>query len=123
MSERERRVPRSAAPEPGSVRMVEVDGRRIGLFNVAGRFYALADRCPHRGGPLCSAGEIVGQVMRENGEVRLVGEGEFVRCPWHKWDFEIATGRAPADGRMRVRRYAVRVDGDEVVVSLGLPLD
>jgi nitrite reductase/ring-hydroxylating ferredoxin subunit len=41
--------------------------------------------------------------------------------PWHKWDFDIATGRCPVDARLRVRRYAVRVEGDEVVVTLRHP--
>jgi nitrite reductase/ring-hydroxylating ferredoxin subunit len=41
-----------------------------------------------------------------------------IRCPWHKWDFEIATGRCLVDARLRVRRYGVRVEGDDLVVSL-----
>jgi 3-phenylpropionate/trans-cinnamate dioxygenase ferredoxin subunit len=44
-----------------------------------------------------------------------------VRCPWHKWEFDIATGRSLVDARLRVRRYAVRIDGGEVVVTLGQP--
>ena len=40
-----------------------------------------------------------------------------MRCPWHKWEFEIATGRSLVDDRLRVRRYAVRVEADEVVVN------
>ena len=44
---------------PGNSKLVTVKGREIGLFNVAGNFYALANRCPHAGGALCQ-GEIVG---------------------------------------------------------------
>ena len=44
-----------------------------------------------------------------------------MRCPWHKWEFDIASGRALVDERLRVRRYAVRVHGAEVVVSLDAP--
>jgi nitrite reductase/ring-hydroxylating ferredoxin subunit len=44
-----------------------------------------------------------------------------VRCPWHKWEFEIATSRALADAKLRVRRYAVHLDGDEVVVTMDHP--
>ena len=46
-----------------------------------------------------------------------------VRCPWHKWEFEIASGRCLVDDRLRVRRYAVRAEGDEIVVSLDQPVD
>ena len=48
----------------------------------------------------------------------MTREGALVRCPWHKWDFDIATGRCEVDARLRVRRYAVRVEGEELVVSL-----
>ena len=38
-----------------------VKGREIGMFNVDGDYFALANRCPHAGGPLCS-GRIVALV-------------------------------------------------------------
>jgi 3-phenylpropionate/trans-cinnamate dioxygenase ferredoxin subunit len=56
-----------------------------------------------------------------DGTLALGDAGVLVRCPWHKWDFEIATGRCPVDPRMRVRRYAVRREGGDVVVSLDAP--
>ena len=43
---------------PGQCKPVTVKGREIGVFNVGGSFYALANRCPHAGGSLCE-GEIV----------------------------------------------------------------
>jgi nitrite reductase/ring-hydroxylating ferredoxin subunit len=81
--------------------------------------HALADRCPHRGAPLCSSGQVVTSIERRaDGTLDLGPEGALIRCPWHKWDFDIATGTCPVDGHMRVRTYAVRPDGDGVVVSL-----
>jgi nitrite reductase/ring-hydroxylating ferredoxin subunit len=41
-----------------------------------------------------------------------------VRCPWHKWDFDVASGRCVVDPQLRVRRYPVTVSGGQVVVSL-----
>ena len=39
---------------PGERKIVPVGGRGgIGVFNVGGSFYALKNRCPHKGGPLC----------------------------------------------------------------------
>ena len=40
---------------PGQRKIVEVAGRSIGIFNVSGEFFALRNRCPHQGGPLCRA--------------------------------------------------------------------
>jgi nitrite reductase/ring-hydroxylating ferredoxin subunit len=118
--EREARLPLGDAPAEGDVRLVEVAGRRLGLFRVGDRLHALADRCPHRGAPICS-GRITTPIEVDGDSVRLGRQASVLRCPWHKWEFEIATGRCLVDERLRLRRYAVRVDGDEIVVSLDPP--
>ena len=38
---------------PGARKIVAVEGLSIGVFNVHGTFYALKNRCPHQGAPLC----------------------------------------------------------------------
>ena len=38
---------------PGGRKMVELQGRSIGVFNIAGEFFAIRSACPHAGGPLC----------------------------------------------------------------------
>jgi nitrite reductase (NADH) small subunit len=116
---REARLPLAEAPAQGERRLVRLGGHTIGVFQVEGAYFALADRCPHRGAPLCSSGEVVNAVDGVGDAARVTREGALVRCPWHKWDFEIATGLCQVDARLRVRRYPVRVDGDELVVSLG----
>ena len=95
---------------PGERRIVEIDRRSIGVFNVDGRFFALRNRCPHQGGPLCE-----GQVL---GAVESSGPGDFqfdpgrriLACPWHGWEFDLATGQSWCDPRrLRTRAYAARV--------------
>ncbi len=115
---REVRLPLAEAPAEGGRRVIELGGRPVGVFRVEGAFYALADRCPHRGAPLCSRGEVVNLVEGVGDEARVTRESALVRCPWHKWDFDIATGDCTVDARLRVRRYPAWVDGEELVVSL-----
>lgn len=117
----ELRLPLTDAPAAGERRMVELGGHRIGLYRVGEDLHALADRCPHRGAPLCSAGRIATGIELRDGRPALAQRDALVRCPWHKWDFDIATGRCAVDAKLRVRRYAVHVDGDEVVVTLRHP--
>ncbi|HEX5191198.1 MAG TPA: Rieske (2Fe-2S) protein [Solirubrobacteraceae bacterium] len=115
------RVPLADAPGPGEVRMLELGGHQIGLYQVAGEYYAVANRCPHRGAPLCSSGRVVrGIQLRQQTAVR--GETpRLLRCPWHKWDFEIATGRCVVHPRLRIRRYRVQRERDELVITLRHP--
>ena len=99
---------------PGGRTIVEVEGRSIGVFNVQGQYYALRNRCPHQGAPLC-LGAIKGMALPSKpGEYVWGREGEILRCPWHGWEFDILTGRSIFNPhRMRVRTYEVTVEPDD----------
>ena len=101
---------------PGERRIVEVAGRSIGVFNVAGTFHAVRNACPHKGGALCR-GRVTGTVLETDGrEFRYGRAGEILRCALHGWEFDIATGRALADPRVQARTYPVEVRDGRVVV-------
>ena len=103
---------------PGGRKIVEVAGRSIGVFNVNGEFFALRNRCPHQGGPLC-AGRLFGVVQGTvPGEYRFSRPGELLRCPWHGWEFDVRTGQSWFDpARTRVRAYEVSVAPGQALVE------
>lgn len=104
---------------PGERKIVEIAGRSVGVFNVAGRFFALRNTCPHAGGPLCE-GVLSGLVSSSRpGHYRYERRGEFLRCPWHQWEFDIRTGQSWFDpARTRVRTYRADVrDGAELLAG------
>ncbi|MCY3900789.1 MAG: Rieske (2Fe-2S) protein [Caldilineaceae bacterium] len=111
---------------PGSRKIVvPFRGRAgIGVFNVNGDLYALRNICPHKRGPLCT-GELTGHIKADAppsayaAELAVDGDGEVLRCPWHQWPFEIATGRCLVDPKVRVKTYPVRVIGNDIIVDLG----
>jgi nitrite reductase/ring-hydroxylating ferredoxin subunit len=86
----------------GEARVVEVDGRSIAVFNVGGRYYAIDNVCPHRGGPL---GE---------GDV----EGTVVACPWHAWRWDVTTGANVNNPAVRVAAYPIVEEGGQLFVEL-----
>ncbi|TPK93632.1 Rieske (2Fe-2S) protein [Mesorhizobium sp. B2-4-14] len=92
-------------PEGGRLK-VEVAGRAIVIFHVDGSFYALADRCPHQGGPL-SEGDQIGELRASApGQHRYCRRNMIIRCPWHHWEFDIKTGLSQIDpARLKVRTY------------------
>lgn len=95
---------------PGERKIVEIAGRSIGVFNLGGEFFALRNRCPHQGGPLC-VGQRLGAISATGpGDYVHDRPGEMVRCPWHAWEFDIRTGQSWFDPeRTRVKAYAVDV--------------
>jgi nitrite reductase (NADH) small subunit len=103
---------------PGERRIVVLEGFEIGVFNVGGRFHALRNRCPHHGGALCE-GPICGTALPDGDRGYAYGRaGELIRCAWHGWEFEIATGRALVDPKIRAKTYPVSVEEGSVVVTV-----
>lgn len=104
----------------GTQRLVVAGGREIAVFNVEGTFYALRNQCPHQGGPLCSG--FVAARLESPGPGRYnYDEGrKLVKCPWHGWEFDLATGQSWFDPtRRRVRAYPVAVESGETVLAPG----
>ncbi len=94
----------------------------IGVFNVNGELFALRNICPHKRGPLCT-GELTGRITAaappsgHSAELTVEAEGEVLRCPWHQWPFDIASGRCLLDPNVRVKTYPVRIIGNDIVVE------
>lgn len=87
---------------PGTGKEVLAGGRPIALFNVGGKFCAIDGVCPHQGGPL-GEGELGGSV---------------VTCPWHGWEFDVASGASTVHASIRQTTYEVRVEGKDVYVGV-----
>src|ERR687888_1993073 len=63
---------------PGARKLVKVNGRAVVVFNLGGEFFALSDRCPHKGGSL-SKGKLTGLVESSMpGEYRYGRRGEII---------------------------------------------
>jgi 3-phenylpropionate/trans-cinnamate dioxygenase ferredoxin component len=90
---------------PGEMRLVEHDGRKIGVFNCDGRLHAIEDRCSHDEGPLA--------------------EGEFdaaactVECPRHGSLFDLTTGRPKTlPAYAPVQTFPIAVADDTIVLEV-----
>jgi nitrite reductase (NADH) small subunit len=103
----------------GSRTTVEVGGRSICLVNADGRLYAIRNVCPHQGAPLC-AGVVSGTMLPSAPHEYVYGrEGTVIRCPWHKFEFDLETGCSLHDpDRMRVAVYPVTIEQGQVLLHL-----
>jgi nitrite reductase/ring-hydroxylating ferredoxin subunit len=111
-------VARADEIAPGKRKIVEVAGRSIGVFNVGGEFFALRNRCPHQGGPLCD-GLLWGLLQSsEPGQFAYSRRGEILTCGWHGWEFDIRTGQSWCDPeKLRVRAYEVHIESGADLVA------
>jgi nitrite reductase/ring-hydroxylating ferredoxin subunit len=100
-------------------RIFEVRGRSIGVVHTEKGWFAIRNRCPHQGAPLCR-GPISGTMLPSNpDEYRPAMAGGVVRCPWHGWEFDLETGRSMFGiSRDRTATYPVEIRDGEVFVLL-----
>ena len=85
----------------GRVSSVTCQKKTLCMTHHEGEYGALDNKCPHQGGPL-------GEGSIENG---------LLRCPWHGWDYDPISGKAPGfdDG---VKTFPVEIRDDGIYVGL-----
>lgn len=102
---------------PGERKIMELDGRSIGVFNVNGTFVAVLNLCPHAFAPICQ-GRLTGTtVSKTPGEYNWTNDGEILACPWHGWEFNLLTGEALADKR-RLQHFPVSIEDGTIYVEV-----
>lgn len=84
------------------MKVVDVNGERICVANVEGKYYAIGNVCTHMGGPLA--------------EGKL--EGFEVECPWHGSKFDIRTGKVVRPPAIRPEpTYEVKVENNNILIK------
>jgi 3-phenylpropionate/trans-cinnamate dioxygenase ferredoxin subunit len=90
---------------PGSARIVEVEGRKVGVFNADGELYAIEDRCSHDDGPLA--------------EGPFDPEARTVECPRHGSLFDLRTGRPKSlPAYLPVATFPVRIEDGTIKMEV-----
>ena len=94
----------SADLPPGERIFLEIDGRQIVVFNIAGQYFAIGDICSHDEGPLGDG---------------LLEEFHII-CPRHGAEFDVRNGKAmmmPAV--VDIPSYPIKImDGN---IFIGIP--
>jgi len=86
----------------GKSAIVSAGEEEIALFNYKGEYYAITNKCPHRGAPL--------------GEGRI--EEGIVICPNHEWRYELATGNNMQNPELKIKSYPVRIKNEYIYIGL-----
>ena len=84
-------------------RVVRIGERRIAVFRTADdQYFALDDRCPHRGGPLSQG----------------IVHGTRVTCPLHNFVIALDSGEAVAPDQGCVARHTIRNEDGRLRLAL-----
>jgi nitrite reductase/ring-hydroxylating ferredoxin subunit len=98
---------RASEVPAGQTRAYPLPGLRFPILIAhlsGGRFVASSAICPHE------------DVSLEGGDLY----GTILTCPGHGYEFDLETGRCEHDPSLRLRRFRVEVEEDQVRVLLDL---
>jgi nitrite reductase/ring-hydroxylating ferredoxin subunit len=96
-----------------------IGGREIVLVRWDERVYALRNVCPHQSQSFVG-GKIHPRVTGSEvpGDIELREDQPVLACPWHTWEFDLATGRCLVDSRLRVAAYTTAVHEGRILVHM-----
>lgn len=105
----------------GEFRIIEIGRREIGVLRQEdGRVHAVRNQCPHKGAPMCKFKPTGTMLPAAPGTLAWGRDGEILRCPWHGFEFELATGKRPySDSKMRLRIYPARIERGDILIDIG----
>jgi len=83
---------------PGSALEKRILARRVAIFNDNGTLYGIESDCKHMRASLVGGG---------------VKDG-VLTCKWHGWRYELSSGRCLNVKGVKLKRFEVTIDGDEV---------
>ena len=86
----------------GKSAIISAGEDEIALFNYKGKYYAIANKCPHRGSPL--------------GEGRI--EEGIVICPGHEWRFKLESGANMQNPELFIPTYPVKTKNENIYIGL-----
>jgi nitrite reductase (NADH) small subunit len=106
----------------GDYRVFALEELEVGIFRNGSKVLAYENLCPHAGGPVCQ-GKIFNKVEemitpdQKSAGLRF-GKARHIVCPWHGYEFDLATGSHPGDPALRLTPVKVAVREGQIYVSL-----
>lgn len=86
----------------GVPKLLQVHEKPVAIFRIGEEFFAIDDRCPHRGGPLSEG---------------TIADGK-ITCPWHQAVYDLRSGDATSGNGKRLKTFRVSVQHDEVYLEI-----
>jgi nitrite reductase/ring-hydroxylating ferredoxin subunit len=103
---------------PGSMVQTTIGAQAVVVARgETGRLYAFGARCLHQGAPLAQGRLLTSVEGDRTGEYRLCAGRDIVKCPWHGYEYDLASGQVLFDARRRLRVFPVAERDGRVVIE------
>ena len=97
------KIAKTADFESVKMKSYSLMGKKVAVIRQDdGQFRAIEAACKHQGADL-TKGEL---------------NGDVVTCPRHQWQYNLLTGECISNNSLPLRKYGLKVEGDDILVSL-----
>lgn len=108
----------------GERKIVPFGNTEIGVYRMKGKLYAYENFCAHQGGPACEGLSMpkVEEVIAEDKtyqRMRFNYDEWHIVCPWHAWEYDLATGEFVVNRKFRLKKYEVVEKEGRIYVLAG----
>lgn len=86
----------------GERKLLEVADKSIGVFHHKGCWYAIENKCLHRGGPIATG----------------TLDEDVITCPWHGYQYNLTNGELLMDRSAHLEMYPVEVRDGEIHIQV-----
>ncbi len=101
------RIGRVCDFEEGRIKTFRFLAKPIAVWRRGNDFFAIENACLHMRAQLLNAGDLITAT---------------ITCPWHGWQYELGSGTCLNQKDMFLKRYAVTIDNDEVLLDISAVL-
>jgi nitrite reductase/ring-hydroxylating ferredoxin subunit len=99
--------------------VVRAGSRDLVLARWNDRIYAVRNVCPHQSQSF-ESGLVRDDVASDAvGDISALDDHPVLVCPFHRWQYDLKSGRCTTDPSYRIRTYGVTVRDGRVLVDLG----
>jgi|GEM_PF-188768 len=105
--------------QEGRFSIVVVDAKELGILRMGGEFFAVRNVCAHVGAPVCLGTVAPNLGTDEDGEKLVLDRTRpTLICGWHRWEYDIRTGRQLIDRTNKLKTYLVITRDERVLVEM-----
>jgi nitrite reductase/ring-hydroxylating ferredoxin subunit len=87
---------------PGAIKLVNIKGQEIAVYNVDNKIYATQNKCLHEKGPL-NEGSL---------------DNNIVMCPWHGWRYDVEDGSCKTTPGLKLKTYKTKIDKEKIFIEV-----
>jgi nitrite reductase/ring-hydroxylating ferredoxin subunit len=91
-----------------------IDGINVGAAKINNNYKVILNVCPHAAAEVCKG--IIRDLIFSNtvGEFLINENNQTLVCPWHRWEFDLNTGKSVVKSKLKIRIFETFVENENL---------